>query len=327
MISIKLPRKGLKLAHINICSLRNKVIEITEILSCGIHLLALSETHLDDTFNDGAVAIQGYSLYRRDRNAYGGGVAVYIQNQIPAKVRYDLMPADIEVLWVQINLPHLKPLLVGCCYRPPSAKLDYLDKLCVMLDKVCDLDNEVYFLGDLNIDWNMFNCPLKERMQAITNACNLVQMVDKPTRVCIKKDGSKSETCIDHIFTNISYLCSKAISIPVGYSDHNLVVLVRKTKVPKVGPRVVFRRSMKTFCEEAFMDDVKNICWEHVLEKDNPDDALEVFSVLFMQVIEKHAPIRKQTVRNLRSPWLDEELRELMKQRDDAKKSSSHIKL
>lgn len=74
-MSTKLPRKGSKLVHINNCSPRNKVIKITEILSYGIHL-SISETHLDDTFNDAAVGIQGYC--RRDRNGYGGGVAVYI---------------------------------------------------------------------------------------------------------------------------------------------------------------------------------------------------------------------------------------------------------
>lgn len=126
-------------------------------MACGIHLLALSETHLDDSFNDEVVGIQGYNIYRRDRNAFGGGVAIFCQNHIPAKIRYDLMPTDIEVLWVQINLPYLKPLLVGCCYRPPSANVSYLDTLCEMLDNACDLDNEIYFLGDLNIDWGMAN--------------------------------------------------------------------------------------------------------------------------------------------------------------------------
>ena len=89
------------------------------------------------------------------------------------------MPADIEVLWLQINLSHLKPLLVRCCYRPPNAKLIYLDKLSGMLDKVCDLDNEIYFLGDLNIDWSMLHCALKQKLQAINNACELVQMVNQ----------------------------------------------------------------------------------------------------------------------------------------------------
>lgn len=50
---------------------------------------------------------------------------------------------------------------------------------------------------------------------------------------------------------------------------------------------------------------VENI---YLLEKDSLDDALEVLNVLFMQMIEKHASITKPTDRNLRSPWVDEEL-------------------
>ncbi len=107
--------------------------------------------------------------------------------------------------------------------------------------------------------------------------------------------------------------------IPVGYSDHNLIAYVRKTKVPKAGPKVVFRRSVKSFCVEAFLEDVKNLGWESVLVKQDPDDTLEGFNTLFLQVLEKHAPLRKYTVRSKRSPWLDSELRNLMKQRDDAK--------
>lgn len=62
-----LPKKGLKIANINICSLRNKLTEI--LLSDNVHILAVSETHLDSTFEDAALMIQGYSIFRRDRNA------------------------------------------------------------------------------------------------------------------------------------------------------------------------------------------------------------------------------------------------------------------
>ena len=41
---------------------------------------------------------------------------------------------NVEVKWLQIHLPHLKPLLVvGGCYRP-SASSQYLDNMCEMLD-------------------------------------------------------------------------------------------------------------------------------------------------------------------------------------------------
>ena len=61
-------------------------------------------------------------------------------------------------------------------------------------------------------------------------------------------------------------------------TDHNLIIIVRKTKVPKAGPKVIVRRSMKYFCEEPFIQDVQKICWRHVFEKVNPDDALDVFN-------------------------------------------------
>ena len=72
-------------------------------------ILTISETHLDNTFYDTVVAIHGYNIYRKDRNAKGGGVAVYIQNHIHVKFRDDLMLNTVEVIWLQV---HLKPILV-----------------------------------------------------------------------------------------------------------------------------------------------------------------------------------------------------------------------
>ena len=104
----KMPRKGLKIAHINICSIRNKLTEISEILMFNqLHILAVSETHLDSTFDDASLNIQGYCIVRRDRNAFGGGVAFFIQDHIPIKIRNDLMPMEVEALWLQIQMPHL----------------------------------------------------------------------------------------------------------------------------------------------------------------------------------------------------------------------------
>jgi hypothetical protein len=153
------------IAHTNICSLRNKVNEINNLLKLyNIHILAISETHLYISFGDTSVEIQGYKIYRRDRNAYGGGVAVYIQSHIPVMLREALMSSVIEVLWLQVHLAHLKSLLLGCCYRPPTVLTVSINNMCEMLDSVCDVNREVYFLGDLNIDWFSSSCLLKKKL-------------------------------------------------------------------------------------------------------------------------------------------------------------------
>lgn len=86
-------------------------------------------------------------------------------------------------------------------------------------------------------------------------------MVNKPARVYCNSTGQTSATCIDHIFTNNRELCSKVVSVPVGFSDHNLVVIVIKTKTPKAGHRVLYKRSYKTFCEKGFARDIVNVEW------------------------------------------------------------------
>ena len=82
------------------------------------------------------VATHGYNIYRKYRNANGGGVAVYIQNHIPVKLIEDLMLNNVEVIWLQVYLPNLKPIIVGSCYRTRSANSPYRDNMCEMLDSV-----------------------------------------------------------------------------------------------------------------------------------------------------------------------------------------------
>ena len=164
----------LKLGHIN--SLRNNVHYFSKLLVTDyINILPISETHLDHTFGT-VVAIHGYNIYRTDRNANGGGVVVYIQNHIPVKLRDDLMLNTIEVKCLQVHLPHLKPIIVGSCYRPPSDNSQHLDNMCEMLDNECDINREVFFLGDLNIDWLSLSCPLKKKIKTVTSVCNLDQV-------------------------------------------------------------------------------------------------------------------------------------------------------
>ena len=113
------------------------------------------------------------------------------------------------------HLAHLKPFLLGCCYRPPSANSGYQNNMCEMLDSVCDVNREVYFLGDLDIDWFSSSCPLNRKLLTVSSACNLVQVINQHTRVFTNTTGTRSSTCIDHIFTNTVELVLKLYPYPL----------------------------------------------------------------------------------------------------------------
>ena len=82
------------------------------------------------------------------------------------------MNTYVELMWLQINLPHSKPFLVGCCYRPPSSNVTNLDGICENLDLVTDENKDIFLLGDLNIDWFSKNWPLRNKLSSTADACD-----------------------------------------------------------------------------------------------------------------------------------------------------------
>ncbi len=123
---LKLANKGLIIAHVNICSIRNQVYDLNNlVLANSIHIFAVSDTHLDSSIQNSELLVNGFSFFRRDRNKHGGGVAIFVQSHLPVKERSDFMLNDVA-LWFQVHLHHLKPVLVSWCYRPPDANADYM---------------------------------------------------------------------------------------------------------------------------------------------------------------------------------------------------------
>ena len=73
----------------------------------------------------------------------------------------------------------------------------------------------------------------------------------------------------------------------------------------------MYKRSYKKFCSDSYVDDVKNICWSVVCNEEQPDAALDTFMKFLIPVTNKHVPIKKMTVKIVKSPWIDEELKSI----------------
>lgn len=57
----------------------------------NIHILAILETHLDATVLDTEVSIDGYNIFRRDRDKHGSGIALHIRNNFLATLCSEFM--------------------------------------------------------------------------------------------------------------------------------------------------------------------------------------------------------------------------------------------
>ena len=74
-------------AHLNIISVKNKFDLLSNIIKNNIDILMISETKLNSSFPNGQFQIHGYSKpYRFDKNGNGGGILVFIREDIPTKL-------------------------------------------------------------------------------------------------------------------------------------------------------------------------------------------------------------------------------------------------
>ena len=100
--------------------------------------------------------------------------------------------------------------------------------------------------------------------------------------------------------------------------DRYMVFCIRKFngEVEK-GHKTIKTRKMKHFNEEAFLADVSRICWEQMLtETDDINLLVNYWSEMFSVIIEKHAPLSEMRVSERYCPWIDKDLRDLMRTRD-----------
>lgn len=138
----------LKCLYTNATSLnKSKLNELTIICQTEkIDIVFISETWFSEI---SVVSLANYRLYRRDRRGIGGGVAIYIHNNVVSShlrdegLREALGKELAEQVWCQVEVSGER-LLLGCVYRPPINLRQNQEIECrKSIDTIC-------VVGDLN---------------------------------------------------------------------------------------------------------------------------------------------------------------------------------
>lgn len=64
-------------------------------------------------------------MYRMDRSngKLHGGLICHIKDGVAFNPNKHFLDSDIEAMWIEINLPKTKPILIGTVYRPLAPML------------------------------------------------------------------------------------------------------------------------------------------------------------------------------------------------------------
>ena len=104
-------------AQINVNSIRNKFEALVNGVRGNVDILMISKTKTDDSFPPTQFLIEGFTAtYKLDRNVSGGGILVYIREDIP----YKSIATDFsyrEGFFLELNL-RKKKWVLRCFYNP-----------------------------------------------------------------------------------------------------------------------------------------------------------------------------------------------------------------
>ena len=130
------------ICRININSIRNKIELLSEAVSGNIDILMVSETKIDMSFRTSQFVIQGFAApFTLDRTNTGGGMLVYVRDDIPPKLlNTSYVSSDTECLAIEINLRKTKWLLI-CSYNPHK---NNISNHLMNLSKIMDRNSSLY---------------------------------------------------------------------------------------------------------------------------------------------------------------------------------------
>lgn len=168
----------------------------------------------------------------------------------------------------------------------------------------------IVILGDLNCNL-LHSCPEANQLLDFITTFTLTQLVTKPTRIT---DASSS--LIDVIMITDNSIVSSSDVLTCSISDHNLVYVILTLRTPRVKPSYVTTRSFANHDAEQFCKDLALVPFHVMSVFDDFEDQVDTFNILFADILEAHAPIRRIKIKSKPNPYVTPEIRQLMKTRD-----------
>ena len=286
-----------------------------ENMGLDFDILTFTETWLDDTIENLVQFDNFTGIFKHKSNKKrGGGIAVYIKNNLKFKIRTDLnFPTNettmFDALFIEI-LPESPsgpaPLILGTLYRSPSFNnfTDFNASLNNIIDKIEKENKQVILVGDLNMNLLRVNnhTPTSVLLDNMISH-GLIPHITLPTRVT-----ETSASLIDHIYSNINTDSLIAGTFKTDISDHFANFICIKWSPRKCpSPKYVSFRNTSPIAIQNLNTALLDTDWSIILHQNDVNIAYSEFIQKFSALIDNHLPYvtkRFSKYSNKKNPWI-----------------------
>jgi hypothetical protein len=312
--------------------LGNKMCDVENIIKDHQpHILGITEANLKADHNQSDIQIEGYKIFLADtiknKELEYSRVVVYVKEEISCKIRHDLMTETNSSIWLEVKLDKTKFLVCqayrewtlwgqGTETRKPEAQMlrwiEFLDQW----ERALSEGRETLVLGDLNLDWmqkgnsNYKWNLMMTKLEEVTLPNDIFQLILDSTWM-----GNKGEVgCLDHIYSNRPEYLTEVKAHNTGGSDHKLIMAVKSVKSSINQGRTAKKRCFKKFDKEAFLEELSRTSFLDIYLCSDVNIAASLLTQKLTTILDKHAPIKTKQLRNHYSPWVDEVIKDKMRE-------------
>jgi len=289
----------------------NKLDELRhELVEKDVDLLGIAEswTHVD--ISDAEISLEGYEMFRRDRgDRRGGGVLLYVKSQYVATNMSDRTAGLCETVWVSVKMEQGKEIVMGVCYRSPTADQKYEEELMKEIEQFAG--GRVIIMGDFNhgdIDWENMQAEKLNSRQFMNKMQDLflTQHVEQPTR---------DDRILDLVLSSEQDMIEELqVSNPVANSDHCVIQWQIRTNT-KAQVEARNRLNFHKGRYDKICAELQELDWEQEFEGRDSEGMWKVLLAKLNECISKYVPKCKK--REAGHPnWMGASIRKKIKKRD-----------
>ena len=221
---------------------------------------------------------------------------------------------DVEALWLSVGGAGRAQVVVGAIYRPPGTLTARLrGAVRKQFEMALAAGKPVYALDDFNVNLLDANAADTVYFRSLLRDFNMTQLITEPTH------PHPVPSLLDLVITNVSTDDAQVSVLPNLITDHFPIVVRPSAPRARRPPITVCSRPWDQVDWDLFAADILNTDWRPFYAAADVNDKLAIFMCVWDAVADVHCPVMRKTMRRPACPWLRDEVRLVMAERDAAR--------